>query len=726
MSVIMNKNRLGKSASFLSLGLSVLALPAHALESNAAPVETVIVIGAKDGLRTIAGSGSTVEQEDLLRARVLSVNEALRQVPGVYARDEEGLGLRPNIGMRGLSPTRSTKILLLEDGLPLSFAPYGDNATYYHPPIRRFARIEVLKGASQIRFGPNTVGGVINYVTPPAPETFQGQVGLAFGSDGYQETDLNLGGPIGEMRALFHANATQSDGVRDNQALKINDLYLKIERSLGAKHDLTFRLSRYQEDSQITYSGLTTAEYLANARQNPFVNDGFKAVRLGSSLLWTWAMSEDVTLKTSASFSWFDRDWWRQSSNSGQRPNDASDPLCAGMANLLTNCGREGRLREYHTYGLETRLSHKSALGALQLESELGLRYSDERQNRLQINADTPTGRTPGTSVNAGVRENNLRYVQAWSGFMTTKASYGPLTISPGVRLEHIDLRRVNRLNPLAPVQGKDTVEEVIPGLGITYRLGPKFVAYLGGHKGFSPPRVEDTINNNTGTSINLDAETSTNWEVGLRGDVRPGVSMDVTWFSMDFDNQIIPTSVAGGVGATLTSAGATLHEGIEASLRGSLADMGLMESGRDLYVRSAVTLVDEARFEGTRFSNVAGFNSRSVTGNRLPYAPRWLINLAVGYVFGTAGDMQVEYVRTGEMFTDDLNSVAPSADGQRGLIKATDNWNMTINLHPQSWPFGAYVAIKNATDARTIVDRSRGILPGAPRQIQIGITKPF
>jgi Fe(3+) dicitrate transport protein len=194
----------------------------------------------------------------------------------------------------------------------------------------------------------------------------------------------------------------------------------------------------------------------------------------------------------------------------------------------------------------------------------------------------------------------------------------------------------------------------------------------------------------------------------------------------MDFDNQIIPTSVAGGVGATLTSAGATLHEGIEASLRGSFADMGLMEGGRDIYVRSAVTLVDEARFEGTRFSNVAGFSSRRVTGNRLPYAPRWLINLAVGYVFGTAGDMQVEYVRTGDMFTDDLNSVAPSADGQRGLIKAADNWNMTINLHPQSWPIGAYVAVKNATDARTIVDRSRGILPGAPRQLQVGITKAF
>jgi Fe(3+) dicitrate transport protein len=706
-------------------GLAALA-PIIASAEEGAPVETIIVIGQKEGLRNIAGSGATIEQADLVRARVLSVNEALRQVPGVFARDEEGMGLRPNIGIRGLSPTRSSKVLLLEDGLPLSFAPYGDNATYYHPPIRRYSRIEILKGASQIRFGPNTVGGVINYVTPPAPEAFEGQATWAAGSDGYLEADLNLGGPIAGMRALFHANATQSDGVRDNQSLKINDLYLKLEKSLGEHHDLTLRVSRYGEDSQVTYSGLTQAEYLANRRQNAFVNDGFEAVRVGSSLLWAWSINDTTTLKTSASYSWFNRDWWRQSSNSVQRPNDASDPTCASMANLLTTCGNEGRLREYHTYGLESRLSQSGEIGSVRFESEYGIRYNDERQNRLQINSDTPTGRTPGTSVNAGVRENNLRYLQAWSGFATTKATIGAWTISPGLRFEHIDLERLNRLNPASPVRGKDQVQEWIPGLGVSYKINPRFAAYVGVHKGFSPPRVEDAINNTTGSSINLDAETSTNWEAGLRGDVTKGVAVDLTWFRMDFDNQIVPSSVAGGAGATLTSAGKTLHQGLEASLRGSLADMGLMTTGNDLYFRAALTHVADASYVGTRFSGVSGNTTRSVTGNRLPYAPEWLINAAIGYRLGTMGEFQVEYVRTDEMFTDDLNTVAPTEDGQRGLIKAADIWNLTLNIHPESWPLGAYIAVKNAGDARTIVDRSRGVLPGAPRQVQVGLTKAF
>jgi Fe(3+) dicitrate transport protein len=331
------------------------------------------------------------------RARIFTVNDALRQAPGVFARDEEGLGLRPNIGIRGLSPIRSSKVLLLEDGIPLGFAPYGDNAAYYHPPVRRFARIEVLKGASQVRFGPNTIGGVINYVTRSAPDTFEGRIGLSGGNNGYGEVDLELGGPVLGARALFHATASQTDGARDNQALAYNDIYLKIEHEIGANHNLTWRASRYEEDSQISYSGLTTAEYNANPRQNPFQNDAFKT---SGSLLWAWQISDDLTLKSTAYASWFDRDWWRQSSNSGQRPNDASDPRCGGLANLSTTCGNEGRLREYNTYGLETRLTHIANFGDVRLETEIGGRLADERQNRLQVNSDTPMGRTPGTSVN--------------------------------------------------------------------------------------------------------------------------------------------------------------------------------------------------------------------------------------------------------------------------------------------------------------------------------------
>lgn len=106
----------------------------------------VDVVGTYDEKQKQPGTAHTIDQKELEETHVHDVNEALRKVPGVHARDEEGFGMRPNIGIRGLNPTRSTKVLLMEDGIPASYAPYGDNASYYHAPVERYDHIEVLKG----------------------------------------------------------------------------------------------------------------------------------------------------------------------------------------------------------------------------------------------------------------------------------------------------------------------------------------------------------------------------------------------------------------------------------------------------------------------------------------------------------------------------------------------------------------------------------------------------
>jgi Fe(3+) dicitrate transport protein len=681
----------------------------------------VIVIGERDNLLRIPGSGATIETEDLERARVFTVNEALRQTAGVYPRDEEGLGLRPNIGVRGLSPTRSSEVLLLEDGLPLTYGPYGDNATYSHPPLRRFERIEILKGASQIRFGPHTVGGVVNYISPRAPDTFSGSLFVAGGDEGYGEAAVSIGGPFAGFRALGYASTTTFDGVRDNHDLEFADYSLRLERTLAPDHELVARFSINREDSQVSYSGLTEAEFAADPYGNPFPNDRFETQRYTGAITHGWQVSPSVDLTTSVYSLYFNRDWWRQSSNSSQRPSDASDPTCASMANLNTTCGSEGRLREYHQYGIESRLNWQFAFLGADADLEAGVRYHRERQSRLQINADTPTGRTPGTSVNGGTPENNLRHAEAWSGFSLLTLDYGRLAISPGVRVEAIEYERTNRLTGQT---GSTDLTEVIPGLGVTYDINDSVVVYGGVHRGFSPPRIEDIVTNAGGT-IDLGAEESVNWEIGLRGSPARGFHIDLSYFLMEFENQIVPSSVAGGVGATLTSAGETHHSGFEATARYSLRDAGLMQND-DLYFRTAITYVGEAEFVGTRFSSISGFGAVSVSGNRLPYAPEWIASAAVGYEFGEWLNLQAEVQYTGEMFTDDLNTVTPIANGQRGLIDDATVVNLTTNLTPNDGPATYFVTVKNVFDELYIVDRARGILPGAPRLVQAGVSVRF
>ena len=159
-----------------------------AAASDSDGLEPVItVIGDRIRLDSIPGSATVIDADVLIESRVFTINEAMHKVPGVFARDEEGLGLRPNLGVRGLNPTRSGKVLLLEDGIPIAYAPYGDNATYYHPPVDRFERIEVLKGSGQIAYGPHTVGAVINYITPPVPDDRAGRLVGSFGNKDFRE-----------------------------------------------------------------------------------------------------------------------------------------------------------------------------------------------------------------------------------------------------------------------------------------------------------------------------------------------------------------------------------------------------------------------------------------------------------------------------------------------------------------------------------------------------------
>ncbi|HYC02480.1 MAG TPA: TonB-dependent receptor [Azospirillaceae bacterium] len=684
--------------------------------AQAAVMPEIVVIGSRSALPTIPGSATVIGGNELRRSQVYSVNEALRKVPGVLPREEEGLGLRPNIGIRGLNPTRSSKTLLLEDGLPLTFAPYGDNASYYHPTLERFERIEVLKGSGQIAFGPHTVGGVVNYITPTPPEETSGSLSLRGGNNGYYDAQATVGGTYGSTGLLVNAVRKEADGARDNIHSGVTDLTAKLVQSISERQALTLKVTHYKEKSDITYSGLTAAEYAADPRQNPFRNDELDFERWGASLVHRLDITDTVALTTAVYGSDFERDWWRQSSNSAQRPNDASDPRCGGMANLDTTCGNEGRLRAYETWGVEPRLSARYDAGIFQGDLLAGARAHYEVQERRQLNGDSPTARSAGTSANGGLREDNRREADAYSGFLQNRFAFGPFSVTPGLRVEHVEFERLNRMNG---ARGATDVTAWIPGVGATFEPMRDLTLFGGVHRGFSPPRVEDVIGN-TGGTVDLGEERSWNYELGLRGAPMAGLDFEAAWFRMDFENQIIPASVAGGSGATLTSAGETLHQGLEAGLRANSA--GLLDTqGFNVYAAGAWTWLWDAEFQGRRFSGVSGFGAVSVTGNRIPYAARHLLTLTAGIEVDGLPGLEVEATRTGGMFTDDLNSIAVSPDGQRGRMDGYWLFNVQTSWAVPGTPITLYATAKNLFDRTVVVDRSRGSIPNNPRLLQAG-----
>ncbi|HEX5649208.1 MAG TPA: TonB-dependent siderophore receptor [Steroidobacteraceae bacterium] len=714
-----------RRSSILSLAIaSVLfggSSQAYADDTGTGALEPVVtVIGDRIRLDSIPGSAAVLDAEVIQEARVFTVNEALRKVPGIFARDEEGFGLRPNLGIRGLNPTRSSKVLMLEDGIPLSYAPYGDNASYYHPPVERFERIEVLKGSGQVLFGPHTVGGVINYITPAIPDEATGRVLASLGTEGFRELHGQYGDTFGDTGIVAHGTFKQSDGARENMNFEVGDLNLKVVHDISDRQALTLRASWYDESSQVTYSGLTLAEWRDDPYQNPFRNDHMYAERWGASATHRFDLTDAVTFTTNAYYTDFNRDWWRQSSNSAQRPNDASDPACGGMSNLYETCGNEGRLRQYWTAGLEPRVVVEHGLFGLDNVLEGGLRYHYEDQFRVQANGDGPRSRKAGIGTNAGIREDSDRTVEAMSAFVQNQFDFGRWTVTPGVRFESVDYERTDNLTGAT---GESGIDEVIPGFGATFEAAPGTVLFAGVHRGFAPPGVADIVTA-AGGSVDLDAELSWNYELGLRATVGDGFSYEATLFRMDFENQIVPASVAGGSGATLTSAGETLQQGVE--LAAALDSSAYVDWPVQWFARGAYTWLADAEYAGDRYSNIPGFTTVRVTGNRLPYTPEHLLSATVGARLAFGLELALEGVYTSAAYTDDLNTVAIVENGQRGEMPGYTVWNLTANYTLEACECKVFAAAKNLTDKLYVTDMSRGLIPGMPRIVQAGFEFNF
>jgi len=701
---------------FLSVAIACTLLAAAAqaapeTDAEALPrLPRIDVVGDADELPNIGGAADVIDAETIEAGRVFTVNEALRKVPGLNVRDEEGFGIRPNIGLRGLNPTRSTKITLLEDGIPLAYAPYGDNASYFHPQIDRYQRIEVLKGAQSLLFGPQTVGGVINYITPVPPQEFGGYVQAAGGNRDYANGHVSVGGG----GFLFDYAYKQGQGSRDNFEHELNDLNLKYGVAIGERQSLTLRASFYTEDSQITYSGLTEAELVNLGRDyNPFENDDFDIDRSGVSATHEFDFGA-AQLVTSVYHARFDRDWWRQSSNStdGQCGSAAFDVdgvtatfaehRLAGRRVLpTTQCNSvQGRLRRYDTWGIEPRLSWTHGAG----EFQAGLKAHFEDQERLQVNGTAPTART-GTTV-----ENNRRDSTAYSAFIANRFDTGDFSITPIIRYEDVDADRSSRL--AGGESGSTSVDRTLAGIGATWRAGERTTVFASLHRGFAPPRVEDLIGG-TGTVTEVDPEKSTNFEIGVRARPSDRLDLQAVYFRNDFDNLIAVGSIAGG--STPLSQGEALFQGLEFGLDAEL--------GRGFYGRLAWTWLEEAE-QSTAFVRVDTGAEIGAAGNRQPYAPEHTVTGALGWSTG-AWRTEIEAQHVDEQFSDFANTVVPAASGQTGLIDAWTVWNAAVNYDVRD-TVTLFVTVKNFTDDTYIVDRTRGIQLGQPRLVQAGLRYAF
>lgn len=681
--------------------------------------------------RKTPGSVSVIKNKQINIISPLSGNDIMKKIPGLNVVDEEGAGLRINIGIRGLDPDRSRNILILEDGIPVALNPYGEPEMYFTPPIDKMKEVEVLKGSGQLLYGPQTIGGVVNFLTANPPSTEKAEFKLRGGQGGFFSGYASYGNTAGNTGFLVSYLHKRADNMGPTW-FSLHDLSAKMRIRLSERSNIGVKLGVYDELSNSTYVGITQIMY--NRGGEDFVriapDDRLPVRRYNASITHQFEISNTLKLQTTAFAYTTTRNWQRQefttnSSAANQTGVVWGDPSVSNGALYMLNTNGH-RNRQFQVAGIEPKLTIEHPLFDQENKLQVGFRLLTEKADEQFVignKADAAAG---------NMRDNEIRKGFALSAYAQNEIKMGERwSASFGFRIENFDYSRrilrgrfnINNVNNVVAdtnLLTRSNIFAFIPGAGINFKANDMVSIFAGVHKGFAPPRTKDAITS-SGMALDIESENSMNYELGGRLAVGKILTAEATLFYMDFKNQVIPVSQSSGnANATgLANGGRTEHKGIEL---GAEADIAKAFGSKHAVIIGATFTAVDSRFSADRFLSKDG-NSFNVKDNKLPYAPEFLINTSIGYESPKGFGIRFFGNYVSEQFTDELNTVDPNNLGLIGKIESRFIADGTAYYNVPGDKFSFNLSAKNIFDERYMVSRRpQGIKVGLPRFITAGI----
>lgn len=198
-------------------------------------------------------------QEDLARAGVTTVAEALRLVPGLeVARVDAN---KWAVSARGFNGRFADKMLVLMDGrsvyTPLFSGVYWD---IQDTMLADIDRIEVIRGPGAALWGANAVNGVINIITKSAEETYGALVSVRSGMNERAVLEARYGGALGErshyrgfMKYLERGPFVDESGVKASDNSDLFRAGFRVDQRLSPDDVLRFDVQGYRGSSNTTY-----------------------------------------------------------------------------------------------------------------------------------------------------------------------------------------------------------------------------------------------------------------------------------------------------------------------------------------------------------------------------------------------------------------------------------------------------------------------------------------
>lgn len=715
-----------KTLSMLAAsGISLAAFSAFG--DTATQLNEIKVIGGAGEL-TAPLAPNKVTKEKIEKQQYTDVTRALKQTSGVYVREEEGQGLRPNIGLRGTNPDRSKKVVLMEDGILSGPAPYSAPAAYYTPSMNHTEGLEVYKGFQAVPYGPNSVGGAINYLSKSLPSK---NLDLTLSAGSFET--FNLKTQFGNENALINASRWQSKGFKTldgggDVGFHKHDALLVAKKSLNEDSDrinnLILRLGYADENSNETYLGLTLNDF----NQNPYRRykasalDKMKWRHTKLQLEHQYQLSSQSLLKTTLYRHDFHRDWYRldRFQDSSKKLNDilkdptGSNSIFYGIINGSIDSSAAGASngnlvlanndRTYYSQGIQSQLSHVAILDSWTHELDIIARL---HQDQISRNHTFDTwSMTSGqldlvTSNNVDLKNSDTASAQSVSVQDVIRKDAWTLTVAG--RFENVNFTNKNELTE-SETQRSDSV--FVPGVGALYQINDSL-------------SVRSSINKAT-TVAGLDSsgkeqrEEATNYELGVRtysSDLQ--MNGDLTLFINDYQNITGTCTASTGCASNQLdqqlNGGKALIQGLELSLA-----KGFQYESVWIPIFINATVLD-AQFKNSFTSTSTEWGVGQInSGDPLPYVPQVQYTLGVGAQSGP-WEQELTIIYQGAMYDQSLSNNRLQTDAY-GII----DWNGKYKISKE---LGFFAKADNLLGREYITSiKPYGYRPGKPQSFMLGL----
>ena len=484
--------------------------------------------------------------EMVINSSTNNAREGYSRISGANIWESDNYGIQLGIGVRGLSPNRSANFNVRQNGYDISADAIGYPESYYTPAFAALDRIEIIRGAASLQFGPQ-FGGMMNFRFKKGPkdENIETTVRQTLGSFGFINTFISAGGQVGKTNYYGYFNHKQADGWRPNSEFKHNNAFIGIDHKISKKLSVNIEYT-YMNYLAHQPGGLTDAQFTKNPQQSNRERNWFEV----NWNLMSVNFDYKINNQSSINMRNFGLIASRDALGKLERIDRVDD---GGPRNLISD--------NYKNFGNETRYLLKYKLQHDTLNSDTsafvaGVRfykgYTTSRQGLGSSGNDAdfnfysdknPDGSDfsfPNTNV-ALFMENQFKLNDKWS-------------LVPGVRWEYISTKAQGYYNQVSRdfagnIIGDTTIYETVEndrsffllGIGSSYKTSKSTEVYGNISQNYRPVTFSDIRINNPNKEVdpNIHDESGFNADLGVRGNILEKIVFDITGFLMMYNDRI-------------------------------------------------------------------------------------------------------------------------------------------------------------------------------------------